>query len=57
MENNPSELNQDTTSHHETVEKDNREPYSPPQIIHELELEVRTGSPIIEDLPWDLPDP
>ena len=31
---------------HKVQETENRKPYHKPQIIHELELEIRTGSPI-----------
>ena len=34
---------------------ENRKPYSKPEIIHELELEVRTGSPLPND-PFDVLD-
>jgi hypothetical protein len=35
----------------EEIKKIDRKPYSPPEIIHELELETRAGSPL------GLPDP
>ena len=32
---------------------DSRKPYSPPRVIHELELEIRAGSPVSIFEPWD----
>jgi hypothetical protein len=33
------------TSPSENIERKERKPYTKPQIIHELELEIRAGSP------------
>jgi len=35
------------------TEPEDRRPYQKPEITHELELEVRTGSPIPESNPLD----
>jgi hypothetical protein len=34
-----------------------RKPYSRPEIVHELELETRAGSPLGLPDPLDLPEP
>jgi hypothetical protein len=39
----------------ETIIKTDRKPYSPPEIVHELELETRAGSPLGLPDPLDLP--
>jgi len=37
----------------ENIERKDRKPYTKPQIIHELELEIRAGSPLDFEDPLD----
>ena len=38
----------ENTSPSENKEREERKSYTKPQIIHELELEIRAGSPILD---------
>jgi hypothetical protein len=37
------------------IDTKDRKPYTPPEIVHELELETRAGSPLGLPDPLDLP--
>ena len=55
MENITPEVQEREISEHQKPAKtDPRKPYSPPRVIHELELEIRAGSTVPDFDPWDL---